>query len=275
MFVSVIVPAYKDVRALELILEGFNRQTYRDFEVVVAEDDESPEISAMLSRFDATFPLKHFHHPDVGSTTKPTAVNSAVRISDGEYLVYIDGDTIPYSTFLDAHVKLAAKKRALCGRRVNLDAETSEAIRAGKLDPAELEHHYLRSAWRLLRSGTDHYEQGVYLRPGSFLQRKLAERNRNLHLLGSNFSCWREDMLAINGSDEDMPPGAGTDDVDIEWRLQAVGVEIYSCKNCANLFHLHHERNDNRSERTIRNKQIIEEKKARNDYRCTNGIVKA
>lgn len=274
MFASVIVPAYKDVRALELILEGLNRQTYRDFEVVVAEDDESPEIAALISRFKSEYPLKHFHHPDIGSTMKPTAVNSAVRMSEGEYLIYIDGDTIPYSTFVDAHVKLAQKKQALCGRRVNLDAATSEAIRRGVLDPFELERHYLRYTLQLLRAGTDHYEQGVYFRPGSFLQRTLAGKNRNLHLLGSNFSCWREDMLEINGSDEDMPPGAGTDDVDIEWRLQAIGVEIRSCKNCANLFHLYHERNDNRAERTRKNKQIIEEKKACNAYRCSNGIVK-
>lgn len=275
MLVSVIVPAYKDVRALELILEALNRQTYTHFEVVVAEDDESPEIKALLGHFKANFALKHFHHPDVGSTTKPTAVNSAVRISEGAYLIYIDGDTIPYTTFVEGHVALAKPNTALCGRRVNLGEASSQAIRDGSLDPVDLERHYLRYFFRLQRDGTRHYEQGFYLRPNSWLQGRVASTNKNLHLLGSNFSCYREDMMRINGSDEDMPPGAGTDDVDIEWRLQAIGVAIRSCKNVANLFHLYHARNDNRSERSEKNRQIIAEKKAENRYRCKNGIIKA
>ena len=274
MFASVIIPAYKDARALELILAALVRQTCQSFEAVVAEDDESPQIKAVIETFKDRLKLKHFHHPDVGSTTKPTAVNRAVAMSEGDYLIYIDGDTVPSSTFVDAHVRLARPKTALCGRRVNLGEATSQAIREGALDPYELEKHYFRYAMQLKNDGTRHIEQGIYLRPNSWLQKMVASSNKNLHLLGSNFSCWREDMFAINGSDEDMPPGAGTDDVDIEWRLQAVGVQIRSCKNAANLFHLYHPRNDNRAERSERNRRIIAQKKAANAYRCANGIVK-
>ena len=40
MLVSVIVAVYKDIEALELIMKSLNYQTYRNFELVVAEDGE-------------------------------------------------------------------------------------------------------------------------------------------------------------------------------------------------------------------------------------------
>lgn len=274
MYVSVIIPTYKDVRALELILEAFNYQTYKKFEVIVAEDDNSEEVKSFLKNFKSNYEIQHFSHEDIGSTTKPIAVNRAVKMSRGEYLIYIDGDTIPYSTFVDGHVSLSERKTALCGRRVNLGKVMSQEIREGKLSTLELEKKYFRFLPALLKDHARHIEQGIYLKPNSYIQDFLSAKNKNLHLLGSNFSCYKNDMIEINGSDEDMPPGAGTDDVDIEWRLQAIGVQIKSCKNSANLFHLYHKRNDNREERTLKNKEIIREKQLHNNYQCKNGIYK-
>ena len=38
MKVSVIIAVYKDVEALELIIESLKNQTYKNFEVIIAED---------------------------------------------------------------------------------------------------------------------------------------------------------------------------------------------------------------------------------------------
>lgn len=274
MKVSVVVPAYKDVVALKLILEAFNRQTYKDFEVIVAEDDDSIEVSDLIAGFKSNYPIKHFQHKDVGYTTKPIAVNGSIRMSEGDYLIFIDGDTIPYSTFIDGHVELSKEGVALCGRRVNLGKDISDMIRNGEVCPYELERNYIKKYLFLKKSNTRHFEKGVYVKPNGFLHKIFSIFDRNVHLLGSNFSCYKKDMLEINGSDEDMRPGAGTDDVDIEWRLKAIGVKIISCKNTANLFHLFHERNDNRPERAEYNRKVMAEKKEKNQYRCTNGIYK-
>lgn len=272
MKVSVIVPTYKDIVALELILEAFNYQTYKNFEVIVAEDDNSQETKEFLDSFKNNFELQHFSHEDIGSTTKPKAVNSAVAMSRGEYIIYIDGDTIPYSTFIEGHILLSKEKRALSGRRVNLCESISTQLRSGKMQAFDLEKSYFKYFLKLFRCKTRHIEKGFHLNPLGFIHKYILSSTKNVHLVGSNFSCWKSDILAINGSDEDMPPGAGTDDVDIEWRLEAIGVEIISCKYSANLFHLYHKRNDNREERTLKNQKIIAEKKKNNQFVCKNGI---
>ena len=51
MKVSVIVPTYKDTQALELILDALKLQTYKDFEVIVAEDDDSDEVKVFLEKY--------------------------------------------------------------------------------------------------------------------------------------------------------------------------------------------------------------------------------
>jgi len=101
----------------------------------------------------------------------------------------------------------------------------------------------------------------------------MTKYDKNVHIVASNFSCYKKVMLAINGSDESMPGGPGVDDTDVEWRLGAMGVTPKSCKFSANLFHLNHLRND-RKEHYKMNMARIKEKQAKNEYRCRDGIIK-
>ena len=48
MKVSVIIAVYKDVEALELIIESLKNQTYKNFEVVIAEDGQDEKMQAFI-----------------------------------------------------------------------------------------------------------------------------------------------------------------------------------------------------------------------------------
>ncbi len=73
----------------------------------------------------------------------------------------------------------------------------------------------------------------------------MASRKRNTSLIGCNFSCFKDDMMAINGFDESYGESSLPDDMDIDWRFRAYGLELYSCKNVANTFHLYHKKQNN------------------------------
>lgn len=272
LFVSVIVPTYKDPIALKLILDALNRQTYRHFEVIVAEDDNVEETRELLGAYKAFYPIKHFSQEDRG-LRKARAVNSAVRMSDGEYLIYIDGDTIPYTTFVEGHVRLAEPKRALCGRRVNVGAKVSKMLREGTVTSEWIERHYWRAFFLLKEETLRDYAKGIHIRPNSLLYRLMASFDTNVHILASNFSCYKSDMAAINGSDEAMPGGPGVDDTDVEWRLEAIGVKMKTCKYSANLLHLDHPRSE-RAEAYAQNLKRIAEKKRDDQWYAPKGIVK-
>ncbi|MCK5394647.1 MAG: glycosyltransferase, partial [Gammaproteobacteria bacterium] len=48
MRVSIIIAIYKDLEALQLIIDSLKRQSYTDFEVIVAEDNNSQEVSGYI-----------------------------------------------------------------------------------------------------------------------------------------------------------------------------------------------------------------------------------
>jgi len=268
--VSLLIPTYQDVEALALILEALELQSYKDFEVIVAEDDESEGCKVLLKKF-ANLDIKHVFHKDEGNR-KATILNKALALVSGEYLVFIDGDTIPFSTFIESHVALSDSKLVLCGRRVNLGEFVSQELREKKISAYEIENNYFKNYNYLKKNGTRHYEQGLQLKPNSWLYKQLSNFNKNVHILGSNFSCFKEDFFHINGFDEDIV-GGSKDDVDLEWRLIDSGCQMKSVKYCANLFHLYHDRASREEEEKIAKEQM---KKNRKDgrYIAENGIKK-
>ena len=71
--------------------------------------------------------------------------------------------------------------------------------------------------------------------------------------------------MKVNGIDESLPFAPSRDDFDLQWRLEYIGLEMKSCKYCANLFHLNHARNDRQKE-DEENRKLISLKKSRNEY---------
>jgi len=272
MKVSLIVAVYKDVRALELILENLALQSYKNFEVIVAEDGASSEMQACVAkaRKKYGYTIKHTTQEDKG-VRKARSQNNAILASEGDYLVFIDGDCIPYTTFIEGHVSVAEKNCVLSGRRIDLNAQLSKKVRDAEVTPYDIERHLLTKYFYLLFDKSVKYEQGIYLSPKGWLYRVFFKnRARSTAILGCNFSAWREDVVALNGFDEGYGESAVSDDMDWDWRFQAYGLEIKSCKNVANMMHLHH-RAHNRGDASHQVAKMLENKKS-NKYICANGL---
>ena len=105
MKASLIIAVYNDLEALGLILDALKTQTYKKFEVIIAEDGNSSEMKEFISKV-KDLEIKHTTQDDIG-IRKSRSVNNAILASSGEYLIFIDGDCIPYSTFLEGHISMA------------------------------------------------------------------------------------------------------------------------------------------------------------------------
>jgi len=270
MLVSVIVPTYKDLNALELILEAFDNQTYKTFEVIIAEDDDSQDTRDFLSTQNRKYNINHVFHENRGNR-KASIMNRALLYVKGKYVIFIDGDTIPYSTFIEAHVSLSAPKTILCGRRVNLGDKVSSDLREKKMSAQKIEKNYFKMYNYLKSDNMRHYEQGIAFKVNSFIYNLIQKFGKNINLLASNYSCFKEDIFEVNGFDENLPYAPHRDDTDLQWRLVRSGCVLKSCKYCANLFHLNHARSERREE-GIANLKIIEEKKRQDEYVALVGI---
>ena len=274
MKVSIIITLYKDLKSLSLVLDGLRRQTYKNFEVIVAEDDDAIETVNFLKQFD-DLNLVHISQPDTGRN-KIIIQNKAIAKAQGEYLFFIDGDIVPFKHFIEYSLKIARPGRVLSGRRVNLPKVLTEEIKRGEVEIIDLEKNYFYFMWKYRNNKEVRVEQGVELNPNSFVYKLLSKRKRNTEILGCNFSCFKKDILKINGFDESYGNSViGQEDTDLTWRFAGINCELYSSKNIACCFHLWHQENQNRNdEQDMIDLQLMRKKQSNKIFICKEGVNK-
>jgi glycosyltransferase involved in cell wall biosynthesis len=100
--VSVIIPAYNAQAYLTETLASVEAQTYRDWEVVVADDGSTDATVETAETFGERFKVLRG-----GSNEGPAAArNRAVPASDGELLAFLDADDLWLPSYLDRMVQL-------------------------------------------------------------------------------------------------------------------------------------------------------------------------
>ncbi len=129
MFASVIFTTYNHPKWLEKTLWGFSMQSYRDFEIIVADDGSDPQTRAVIEALQPQIdlPIQHIWQEDDGFQ-KCKVMNKAIVASQGEYLIFTDGDCIPHPDFVKNHVELATENTLLSGGYFKLPIEVSRAI---------------------------------------------------------------------------------------------------------------------------------------------------
>jgi cellulose synthase/poly-beta-1,6-N-acetylglucosamine synthase-like glycosyltransferase len=227
MKISVIIGFYKNLPFLDLVLDGLQRQNFKDFEVIIAEDDDAPEMPAYVEKWSRELPvvLKHVCQKDEGFR-KNKILNAAVRVSEGEFLVFLDGDCIPHSSFVKEYARMAGEGTLFFGRRVMMQEPLTQKLVASR-------DRKLLSFFSQVKYKSKRIEDGIYL---PFFRK----RNNNNGLLGCNWGILKKHILEINGYDEDYVTAGVGEDIDIEWRLLAKGIKKQSMKHRAIVYHLYH-----------------------------------
>lgn len=263
---SLIVSVYRDTEALECILHAAARQSVDGLEVIISEDGEDPTMASLAATWRGRFTaLQHLSQEDLG-WRKNRALNRAILAASSDRLLFIDGDCVPHSRFVEAHLDALAPGRVCTGRRVELGPDYSARVRHDPDYLARLERplHWLRQARDLHRDGIKDYELGL---PSLSLGRMTRERR--IALVGCNLSAMRSDLERINGFDEAYTsPGIG-EDVDLEWRLRGIGIQVANVKLSAAQYHLHHARGYSVHEENYR---LLREAEAAQRFVCANGL---
>jgi len=274
MKVSVIIAVYKDVEALQLIFQSLETQTYKNFEVVVAEDGDSPEVKDFLAAYTSVFSFEivHTSQKDEG-VRKSKSQNNGIREATGSYIIFIDGDCLLYSNFIENHLILSEQNNIITGRRLNVGPKYSSLLRERKISGEWLEQNFLRKYFDIKKDAKieRHTEEGFSIKPNGILHWVTKKaRKRPVPLLGCNMSMYKSALLEINGFDEDLGNSAMASDTDLEWRFKGLGYKIVSAKFIANQFHLYHERKEDEYNRG--NDEVMKKNKINQMYRCINGV---
>ena len=234
---SVIVTTYNHPGWLRLSLLGFATQLRDDFEVIVADDGSDEKTRAVIAwaRRELKLDLQHVWQPDRGFR-KCRILNRAIAQARGSYLIFTDGDCIPRSDFIDAHLRVARPGHFLSGGYVKLPGQVSDAIsdedvRSGRCSQRSW---LVARGYPRLKNLSKLTARGAVAR---FLDRHSTTR-AGWH--GHNASCWKADAVRVNGFDERM--GWGGEDREFGDRLVNAGVRPIRIRYSAICVHLDHDR---------------------------------
>jgi chlorobactene glucosyltransferase len=111
--VSVIVPARDEAARIGRLLDGLERQTRRDFELLVLDDCSSDGTGALVQARAGSLPgwrlLTGAPLPD-GWTGKCWACWQAAEQSRADWLLFLDADTAPAPALIDALIRRARER---------------------------------------------------------------------------------------------------------------------------------------------------------------------
>ena len=257
---SLIITTYNRPDALELVLISVLKQEVLPDEVIVADDGSGEETRNLIERYQNTFPvpLVHCWQEDIGFRLSAIR-NRAIELCKEDYIIMIDGDIVLPPRFVIDHKDHAWKRQFIQGSRVLLlEKKTMEMLSSKRIS-------------------VDFFDRGIDNRFNSIQSKWLTKlfsyyRTGHRHVRGANFSFWRDDILFVNGFNEDFA-GWGREDSDFAVRMNNAGIRRKHLKFAGFGFHLYHKAysrkqlpiNDAILARTIENKLI----------RCENGITKA
>ena len=87
--VSVIIPTYNRAAYLKLALKSVLEQTYKNIEVIIADDGSTDNTAEVVAGFNDPR-IKHFYQRNTGLPA--AARNLGLREASGEYIAFLDSD---------------------------------------------------------------------------------------------------------------------------------------------------------------------------------------
>lgn len=269
MEMSVIFSTYNSEEWLEKVIIGFSVQTFKNFEIIIADDGSRDTTKALIDRLkiEIDIPIIHVWHADNGFQ-KSQILNKAIVASTTDYLVFTDGDCIPRNDFVELHKKFRKKGHFLSGGYFKLPMDISKLISNEDIKTQKcFDLNWLKSKGLTSNFKNIKFNKTKWI--SSFLN-TITPTKPSWN--GHNASGWKSDLLAINGFDERMQYGG--QDRELGERLVNFGIKPIQIRYSTLCLHLDHPRGYATRESINKNKKIRQETKEQNKKWTDFGINK-
>jgi glycosyltransferase involved in cell wall biosynthesis len=204
---SLVIAIYNKKKYLEAVFESLIKQSRMPANVILADDGSSDDdLDILIKQYKKCLPVSLIRvwHEDKG-WRKPLCVNKAVNQAN-EYIIFIDGDVMMHSRFIEDHCKYKKLNTVLYG---------TTAMLTPKMTEQHLKTEPFQDAW---------------------IDKKYKKRNtlylpfpvfKNVNAFeGRNFSMHKKDFITVNGYDNSLNGEAGGEDTDLSYRLTNNGIRI-------------------------------------------------
>lgn len=225
--VALIINTYNQPEYLARVLASVSGQTSLPDEVVVADDGSGEETQRVFSQWASAAHVRseHVWQPNQGFR-RARILNKAITRVQSQYVVFLDGDTIPHPHFIADHRQLASADAFIQGHRALVNQRGATFF--GSHD---FRHDRRRAFWHGQIEGWKH----VFRWPYPLIRARKDVRG----IRGCNLAIWRAHLQKANGYNEAFV-GWGREDSELAIRLMNAGVKRLDVRGWALCFHLWH-----------------------------------
>lgn len=257
MRVTLIINTYNQPEYLSRVLRAVEVQILLPDEVLVADDGSQAETGQVVEVWGrrAAVRCEHVWQEHQGFR-RSRILNEAIARARGEYVVFLDGDTVPHPAFVIDHRRLARPGRLVQGHRALVEKSAAAWFGQGR---------FAADRRRALLTGQLRGVQHAFRWPWPL--RRLRHDLRGTR--GCNLAIWRSDLVAVNGYNEAFE-GWGREDSELVLRLQHHGLVRVDVRGWALCYHLWHPPAP-RSQ-LAQNDALLEQARATRACRCDAGL---
>jgi len=255
---SVVVNTYEQPEYLRRVLLSLENQLIAGDEILIADDGSGKSTRDVVNACKArqSFRVEHVWEEHRGFR-RSHILNAAIARAQSEYLIFLDGDSVPHPKFLADHRRVARKGCYIQGHRVCFTQNFSRDFAAdGKIR---------NQSRALFGKGVESGGKFLFRWPAPVLRARTDLRG----VRGCNLAMWRADLIRVNGYNEDFE-GWGREDSELALRLMNSGVQWLDVRGWAVCYHLWHPPAD----RSQLDKNIghLDVALAQKSTRCENGL---
>ncbi|MGA2240731.1 MAG: glycosyltransferase family 2 protein [Verrucomicrobiota bacterium] len=254
---ALIINTFNQPDYLDRVLRAVSRQSVLPDEVLLADDGSANETKTVFDRWRAgrSFRCEHAWQEHQGFR-RARILNQAIGLARGDYLIFLDGDTIPHPHFIADHRALARQSQFVQGHRALIERK---AVAWFGL------HEFGRDRWRTLCRFQLRGLKHAYRWPWP-----LQRVRRDLQgVRGCNLAIWRSDLTRVNGYNEAFV-GWGKEDSELALRLMNSGVRRLDVRGWTLCYHLWHPR-VSRDELAVNN-ELLARAIRKKSVHCKQGL---
>jgi glycosyltransferase involved in cell wall biosynthesis len=224
---GLIINTWNQPEYLGRVLKAVALQSSIPNEVLLADDGSDERTRTVFANWVATFPGCGTHvWQEHQGFRRARILNQAIAQSESQYLVFLDGDTVPHPEFVADHRRLARSGTFIQGHRALVKKKGADWFGSGDF---ARERRRALFQWQL--QGIKH----AYRWPRAWQRRRRDLRG----IRGCNLAIWRDHLVQVNGYNEDFI-GWGREDSELAVRLMNLNVERIDVRGWALCYHLWH-----------------------------------
>jgi glycosyltransferase involved in cell wall biosynthesis len=224
---ALVINTFNQPDYLNRVLNAVSRQKVLPEEVLLADDGSTDETKTVFEQWRARqlFRCEYVWQKHQGFR-RARILNQAIALAHSDYLVFLDGDTIPHPRFVVDHRVLAGESQFVQGHRALI--ERKAAAWFGLKEFGRDRRHALAQFQLCGLKHAFHWPSPL---------KKFRGDLKGIR--GCNLAMWRSDLVRVNGYNEAFF-GWGREDSELAVRLMNSGVRRLDVRGWALCYHLWH-----------------------------------